>query len=101
MAITIIVEPHGLAGERQVVFGDDDTDFNSERLVIHPWVRDHSAIGHGVQRQVYLALGKLSEEGYGIADENGDDSDGYYNLILNREDFIEGILAVFPELKRA
>ena len=76
--------------------GNEDDNGFTNGLNIHPWHRylnseyeDHS---------VYVSVGWFNEN------EIAEDDKGiqeYQNVIVNREDFVEAILAVFPELKRA
>ena len=86
-----------LPDEKQVVIGED-VGGNWNRLAIHPWVRSSP--------KVYIALGALKKNGVpksGISKGAGGDEEGqrYDAIIVNREDFVEAIIAVFPELKRA
>lgn len=74
--------------------GNEDDKGFTNGLNIHPWHRyldtdyeDHS---------VYVSVGWFHPEGF----VNEDDGE-YSNVIVNRDDFVEAVLAVFPELKRA
>ena len=56
-----------------------------ETVRIHPWDR-----GEG-QKFVYILLQQGAEQ----------TEDNYFNAIVDREEFVAGLLAVFPELQRA
>lgn len=66
-----------------------DADWEEENLVttvkVHPWIR-HG----GEDRQVYLEVGFQEPAG-----------EGYHNIIVDREEFVTGLIEVFPELRRA
>lgn len=83
-----------LPNEKQVVLGDGNK--NGTRIVIHPWTRSNP--------RVYIALGALKKNGKPklVSKRNGGDEDGnrYEVSIFDRADFVEAILAVFPELQR-
>lgn len=88
-----------LDGEKEFLILDEEADekgfLNGVR--VHPWDR-HRRFG-GNDRSVYISVGWFGEDGeIGRDDE---DNDEYQNVIVNRDDFVEAILAVFPELKRA
>lgn len=73
--------------EIEVVISNERT----RRIRIHPWDRQ----GWEVPREVFIELGNLTKKGRGRAD------DEYQTAIFDRDDFVEGLLAVFPELTRA
>ncbi|QDK01476.1 hypothetical protein SEA_LEEROYJENKINS_80 [Microbacterium phage LeeroyJenkins] len=76
----------------EVDFELHDSDPDDYRIVnIHPWNR-------GSDHSVFVSVGTYenAERGNPEGVENND-----WNIIVNREDFVEGLLAVFPELKRA
>ena len=77
--------------------GNEDDKGFTNGLKIHPWHRylDSSYEDHSV----YVSVGWFAPEGYRCVETDVDDE--YQNVIVNREDFVEAILAVFPELKRA
>lgn len=58
---------------------------------IHPW-----SAGPGIDGRpdsaVYVAVGRMKK--------SGEEKYDYINAIFDRDDFVESILAVFPELKR-
>lgn len=56
-----------------------------ETVRIHPWDRG------GGQKFVYILLQQGAEQAEG----------NYWNAIADREEFVAGLLAVFPELQRA
>lgn len=86
-----------LKGEKQVLVGNNEPD--STQISIHPWVRDYrSWWGGGIDRSVGVRVGYFEGDG---EDQYGDDGEpDSYLAIVNREDFVEAILSVFPELKR-
>ncbi len=64
-------------------------DDATEHVLIHPWVRADWTDEQG-GNSVYLE----------VSEKDLDDGT-FVNIIVNRKDFVEGLLAVFPELKRA
>lgn len=80
-----VIEGH----EIEVIISDGDKP--AKRIKIHPWDRKDWPI----PREVYVGLGNLTKKGRGKAD------DEYQTAIFDRDDFVEGLLAVFPELTRA
>lgn len=97
MSIAVIEHTGHLAGETEVSFTDEEAaeDGSEEVLRIHPW---HRTYGNGDKdSSVFVSLGWFNPDGT----EPDDLENPHWNIILNREDFVEGILAVFPELKRA
>ena len=85
--------PH-LPGEVSVTLGD-----KYERINIHPWDRGADNV------LVYVAVGDLKKSGFPVYrkknKDNGHDGEDYRSAVFPREDFIEALLAVFPELRRA
>lgn len=79
-------------GESSFQISDED-DGDYRIVEIHPWSR-------GRDRSVYISVGTYENED-GDSPEDFEDGDNYWNIIVNREDFVEGILQTFPELKRA
>lgn len=77
--------------------GESGPDF-AYRIVVHPWERDYNNLQPGrVDREVFIAVGSLTPDGQ----QDIDDGDGSYaNIIVDRDEFVEGLLAVFPELTR-
>lgn len=65
---------------------------------IHPWSAGPGIDGRN-DSAVYVAVGRLKKSGAEKYDEDDDRYD-YINAIFDRDDFVESILAVFPELKR-
>lgn len=64
---------------------------------VHPW---HRYVGTKHEdHSVYVSVGWFGVNREIARDEDGKDE--YQNVIVNREDFVGAILAVFPELKRA
>lgn len=80
--------PH-LPDEKSVTVGGDYGD----RVYLHPWA---AGIDGRVADEVMVTVGQLDEEGF----PNGDNDDWGASLV-DREDFVEAVLAVFPELVRA
>lgn len=76
MTYTVQDFPH-LTGEKEVWISVVE-DESEVQVNIHPWVREDPA--------VFIQM---------------IDSDDWVNVILPREEFVDAILAVFPELKRA
>lgn len=88
-----------LDGEKEFLILDDEADekgfFNGVK--VHPWDRSRRFFPN--DRSVYVSTGWFGTDGEIAEDDEGIQS--YENVIVNREDFVEAILAVFPELKRA
>lgn len=81
-------------GETSFVIKTEDEEGHS-KVYIHPWhryfrTRDES-------HEVYISVG--------VYDPEGNEPEGIenhmWNIIVNREDFVEGLIQTFPELKRA
>lgn len=90
-----------VAGETQMILRSAD---EYQRIVIHPW--DRPSWAGTRDRSVAVTLGLLDKNGHvktitkkrkknGWTEENAATID-----IFDRDQFIEGILAVFPELQR-
>lgn len=88
--------------EQEVSFDTDfaDEDGTTQRLTIHPWSRNRDEFRMADDNSVYLSIGWYHENGNQMVDENGE---GQYfaNTIVDRDQFISGLLEVCPELKRA
>lgn len=81
----------GYGAEKSVVVSADKND----RIIVHPWDR----FGWESPREVFIAVGALTKTG----DEKYEADDprhGYQNVIVDRDDFVEAMLEVFPELER-
>jgi len=87
-----------LAGESEfsISVPEDPADDGSvETLRVHPWSRRH---GNGeIDDSVFVSVGWFMP--------NGEEPDGLensnWNIIVDRNYFVEGLLHAFPELKRA
>lgn len=76
----------------------DDGSLNG--VTIHPWDRD--AYHGGRDRGVYINTGFFRDhEGRPFNSDNDAETEYAWNFIADREEFVTGLLAVFPELKRA
>lgn len=98
MSIEVIEYP-GPPNEKTVQVldsGNKDDDGFTNGLNIHPW---HRGMNTGYEdNSVYVSVGwfkgvEIAEDDQGIQE--------YQNVIVNRDDFVEAILEVLPELKRA
>lgn len=65
-------------------------DKEGDGVLIHPWIRDED----GGQPEVSIVAGSIT----GYEDDTEDHSDEFGITIVNRADFVEGLLVVFPEL---
>lgn len=96
----LIVHENKVSGESEFELldtGNEDNRGFTNGLRIHPW---HRYLSTGYEdHSVYVSVGWFAPEGYKYTETDVDDE--YQNIIVNREDFVEAILAVFPELKRA
>ena len=82
-----------LLDEKSVTVGD-----SGGRVHIHPWnVGDILPFGVRENAQVYISIGDLTKSG----DVKKGKHSKYRADIIDRADFVEAILAVFPELVRA
>lgn len=81
------------SGEIQVVLHQP----GERSIVIHPWVRYER--GYSSDSSVFVAVGRLKKSGMEKYDKDDERYD-YTNAIFDREDFVESVLAVFPELQR-
>ena len=66
-------------------------------LRVHPWERYRSPERN--DREVFVSVGYYNADGSQWVDPSG--GEPVWNTIVDREDFVTGILATFPELKRA
>lgn len=64
---------------------------------VHPWSRRY--LNGDPDRSVYVSVGNYDPDGTEQRDSNGGQS--MWNIIVDREEFVLGILGAFPELKRA
>lgn len=78
-----------------VIASEVYADGSQQMIQIHPWTRENPS--------VFVRLGYVDAEGYDLQanKKNGKPHEWTQLEIFNREDFVEAILAVFPELKRA
>ena len=93
---------HGL-GESSVFIADDHLGEEGDRngVVIHPWDRT-SDWDKSRWREVFVSVGYFTDDkGEKEFQRSGDPQQFSWAFIADREEFIEGLLAVFPELKRA
>ena len=80
--------------ESQVTISGGSGKNAEASIEIHPWTRENPA--------VYVAVGYFNKKGRWQRAKKGSQPDEWMqNAIFNREDFVEAILAVFPELERA
>lgn len=85
------VHSGSLKGERQFSITSDEAEDGTELvLTVHPWSRNGDD-------SVFVGLGWLTPDGA----EPEDLENPYWNAVVDREHFVEGILHAFPELKRA
>ena len=81
--------------------GDGDKYVNSknvevqDRVYIHPWDRSHALSPDRFSREVFIRVGAQSKGGHEYASD-ADESPSA--VIVDRDKFIKGLLAVFPEL---
>jgi len=68
--------------EVQFVLQDEKGDL-ARRVFVHPWDRESP----GARGKVYLGISRL-------------DGTLLTNIIVNRKQFVKGLLAAFPELQR-
>ena len=69
----------------------EDGKFIRNVLTVHPWERKHG--NDTVDRSVFVSVGWEeydAEEGTWMHD------DGEWNIIVDRDDFLDALLAVFP-----
>lgn len=78
-------------GEKEFVLGE-----KGDRVTVHPW---SPAAGLRNDSSVAVTVGDLNKQGN--PKENGGDYSNYEIVIVPRDKFVEGLLEVFPELRRA
>ncbi len=68
-------------------------------LYIHPWKRSYPDLGYPeVRDEVYLAaIYTKDAEGTEMGYDEDESTEPYGNVILESEDFIEAVLAAFPD----
>lgn len=78
----------------------DDGTPSYNNLVMHHWSRHYYS--HEPHNQVYVLAGYFKDAEAREPDYSDDDTEDYYgNIIVEEEDFIEAVLALFPtKLKR-
>ena len=76
---------------------NDSDDGGYLSLRVHPWARYRGP--ERTDREVFVSVGHYNADGSEWVDPSG--GEPVWNIIVNREDFVTGILATFPELKRA
>jgi hypothetical protein len=97
MSIEVVEDVFGLKGEREVtIVTDEDDNGNVQKLILHPWHRYRYTKDEN--RSVAVTLGWFNSDGYDVGE---DKSEGYEITIVDRDDFVEALLAVLPEIKRA
>jgi hypothetical protein len=87
-----------LGNEQRVTISSGGGKDAEASIEIHPWQagqdRDRS--------EVYVAVGYFNKKGYWRRAKKGREPEEWMqNAIFDREDFVQAILAVFPELQRA
>lgn len=100
MSLTVTTRPEGslIEGEQEFeiqVPYDSEEGYQSVR--IHPWARYRSS--NRTDREVFIAVGNYNADGSEWEDPTG--GEPVWNIIVDRENFVEGLLATFSELKRA
>ena len=76
-----------MSDERGFVIEGDDEDY---RIFIHPWIRNRP--------EVFVSVGDMKRDGEPRLQY---EDDNYYECaIVDRAEFVEGLLSVFPELMR-
>lgn len=86
------------SGESDFEIRDENADDDGYlSLRVHPWARYRGP--DRTDREVFVSVGNYNADGSEWTDPNG--GEPVWNIIVDREDFVTGILATFPELKRA
>lgn len=76
----------------------EDGKFVRNVLTVHPWARTHR--DGNVDRSVFVSVGWEeydAEEGFWATNDGEDGSPGVWNIIVDRDDFLDALLAVFPD----
>lgn len=85
-------------GEQQVTISSGGGKDVEASIRIHPW----QAGWNRSRSEVYVAVGYFNKKGNWLRVKKSDHPyEWMQNAIFDREDFVEAILAVFPELQRA
>lgn len=66
---------------------------------VHPWAR-YNQFREDYDREVFVSVGNYEADGseWGGAGPNGEP---VWNILVDREEFVQGLLETFPELRRA
>lgn len=94
--VTVNPSPWGGGESEVVVAGEPTVDKSQELIRIHPWERVYD-------RSVYIEVGYFKKNGHPVPVKGKKDcpDDWTQSIIVGRDDFVEAVLAVFPELQRA
>ena len=92
--------PHGLVGEsafevRDEVEETDDGRGYYSSVIVHPWHRYMRT--EYESHQVFVSVGNYNADGTEYEEDEGEP---VWSHIADREEFVQGLLAVFPELTR-
>lgn len=91
-----IQQPAVTAAPEEISFSlidDSDPDEPGHGVSVHPWDRPENM--H--PREVAIVVGNI----IGFRDDSEDHSDEFQITIVDRDQFVIGLLEVFPELRRA
>lgn len=82
--------------EKSVTIRQSVQPKHNSAVHFHPW---SEGVDGRAESEVYIAVGRLKKDGNGRYRKK-DKYDPFHNAIVNRDDFVEAVLAVFPELVR-
>ena len=96
-------------GELEVAIYDHDPEsedvkdlgkreYAGDRVRIHPWDRSVYGYPGARSREVYIEVANVDRENRIIESDSGIE-DEHHNAIVDRDVFVNAILAVFPELQ--
>ena len=101
----MLIVTHGLYGvgdntpetEFKIIDPEVYDDGSVLAVNVHPWERTY--MSGDPDRSVFISVGFENQDGSEW--ENPDGGEPKWNIIVDREEFVRGVLEVLPELKRA
>ena len=94
----MLVVTHGASvGQKESEFEVRDYDEGGYQAVrVHPWRRKYR--DGEIDESVFVSVGNYLPNG---EEDRLADEESVWNIIVSKTEFVEGLLAVVPELKRA
>lgn len=93
----MLIITHGIHNLQESEFEVRDYEGGQYTAVrVHPWHR-HKDTAHE-DRSVFVSVGHYTPDG---SEAYEDECEPVWNIIVDRDEFVTGLLETFPELKRA